>query len=95
MTVPADFIYGGNRREGDHMPYASKRQERDARGVAALYIEVPVDMRAAVKSMAKAEDRTIGYIVRRSLAAEIARSGIHTSNADIARHEMQTKVGAA
>ena len=61
------------------MPYASKREDRDARGVTALYFEAPLEMRAAVRSMAKAEDRTIGFIIRRALSAEIARSGMQTT----------------
>lgn len=62
------------------MPYASKRAERDARGVTALFLEVPIDMREGIRSIAKAEDRTIGYIVRRALAAELARSEHRVTN---------------
>jgi predicted transcriptional regulator len=59
------------------MPYASKRQERDARGVAALFLEVPVEMRSAVKTLAKEQDRTMGWVIRRAIAAELARHDSH------------------
>ena len=65
------------------MPYAERKQRRERNGQVPVYFEVPVEMRDGLRVLAKAEDRSLGSIVRRAVAAELARSG------------QQTKVGAS
>ena len=57
------------------MPYAERKQRRERLGHVPVYFEVPVEMRDGLRGLAKAEDRSLGSIVRRAVAAELARSG--------------------
>lgn len=60
--------------EGVDMPYTVKKAKRAARNVVPIYFEIPVDMRDGLRRLANAEDRSLGSIVRRAVAAELARS---------------------
>ena len=62
------------------MPEVGRKQRRIDLGRTSLYFELPLELREGLRELALAEDRSMGYVLRRAIRMEIARNATVRSN---------------